>query len=174
MIITDTSKLREKNEKASAEEAQEVIRELERELVESEAPGIGLAANQIGINKRIAIVRIKHENDDGENLDLVNPVMVEQWGSFIHEGEGCLSMPGKQINTNRYREVFVKDDLHPAGFIATGLAAVAIQHEIDHLENMLITDRVAGRGKIKRNDPCPCGKTKNGKPVKWKKCHGKR
>jgi len=169
MIITDTSELRKKNEKASAEEAQEIIKKLERELVESKAPGIGLAANQIGINKKVAIVRIKHENDDDENLDLVNPVMVDQWGSFIHKGEGCLSMPGKQINTNRYREVFVKDDLHPAGFIATGLAAIAIQHEIDHLENMLITDRVAGKGKIKRNDKCPCSSGK-----KWKKCHGKR
>lgn len=169
MIITDISKLRKKNKKALADEVQEIIRELEKELVESETPGIGLAANQIGINKKIAIVRIKHKDDHDENLDLVNPVMVDQWGSFIHKGEGCLSMPGKQINTNRYREVFVKDDFHPAGFIATGLAAVVVAHEIDHLENILITDRVAGRDKIGRNDLCPC---QSGK--KWKKCHGKK
>jgi peptide deformylase len=170
MIITDIPTLRKKNEEASVKEAQEIIEELEREL--AEAGGIGLSANQIGIHKKVAIVRVKNE-DEEESLNLVNPRIVEKWGNFICENEGCLSLPGVLVNTNRCNEIFVKDDLHSAGFIATGLAAVAVQHEIDHLENILITDRVAGKKKIGRNDPCPCGKMKNGKPVKWKKCHGK-
>lgn len=172
MIVTDIDTLRKNNESATAEEAAEIISKLESELAEL-GRGIGLAANQIGIHKKVAIIRIK--NDDGEeHINLVNPVLLDKWGSFINQWEGCLSIPGKVFNTNRFREVYVKDDLHPAGFIATGMAAVAIQHEIDHLENILISDRVAGKDKVGRNSPCPCGKTKNGKPIKWKKCHGKK
>jgi peptide deformylase len=81
-------------------------------------------------------------------------------------------VPGKHINTTRYREVFVKDALHPNGMVVTGETALIIQHETDHLEGILITDR-GSKTKVGRNDPCPCGKTINGKPVKWKKCHGK-
>lgn len=169
MIITDVSKLRKINSKVSIEEAKEIIPKLEKDLVESERPGIGLAACQIGIHKQVAIVRITGEED----MDLVNPILIEKWGSFINKDEGCLSLPNKTVNTNRHKEIFVKDDLHPAGFVATGLAAIAIVHEIDHIQNILITDRRAGKGKIKRNDPCPCGKMKNGRFMKWKECHGK-
>lgn len=168
MIITDITELRKRNDNASAEEAQEIIKQLEKELADSPRPGIGLSANQIGINKKVAIIRIKHENNEAENLNFVNPVIVEKYDSFICENEGCLSLPGVVVNTNRFKEIFVKDDLHPAGFVATGLAAIATQHEIDHLENILIIDRVAGKKKIGRNDKCPCGSGR-----KWKKCHGK-
>lgn len=172
MIIKDLNQLRKKNNQATLDEASEILRLLEKELAESEALGIGLAANQVGIHKKVAIVRIKHENEE-ENIDLINPVIIEKYNSFINIGEGCLSIPGKRVNTYRYKEIFVKDDLHPAGFIATDLVAVAIQHEIDHLDGLLIVDRVAGKNKIGRNDPCPCGRIENGKPIKWKKCHGR-
>ena len=82
-------------------------------------------------------------------------------------------MPGKLVNTKRYKEILVRDELHPAGFVVVGFPAVVLNHEIDHLEGILIIDRATGKDKIGRNDPCPCGKKINGRPVKYKKCHGR-
>jgi peptide deformylase len=137
-----------------------IIKILELSLKESITPGIGLAAPQIGINTNIAIVRTSRHS-----INLVNPIIVEKNKGFVNFGEGCLSLPGVAVNTQRYREVFVKDDLRPEGFVVTGLAAIAVQHECDHLSGILITDRSVGKKKVGRNDRCPCGSGK-----KYKKC----
>lgn len=169
MITTDLSILRAPNEKASLEEAKKIIAALEKELSASKIPGVGLAAPQIGIHKRVAIVRT-----EDKSVDLVNPIIMEKERLFLYKNESCLSLPGISVDTWRYCEVFIKDDLHPAGFIGEGFVSVVLQHEIDHLDSMLIMDRVAGKKKMGRNDPCPCGALKdNGKPVKFKKCHGR-
>lgn len=170
-IITDVDELRKPNEKIDLYEAKSVIEKLEISLKESNTPGLGLAAPQIGVHKKVAIIRINNDNFQ-TNLDLVNPEIIEYRNSFTHFNEGCLSLPGTNVNTTRFKEIFVKDDLHPAGFVATGLIAVAVQHEVDHINNILITDRSIQKKKIGRNDPCPCGKIIDGKPVKYKKCHG--
>lgn len=167
-IITDEKELRKNNENTDICEMKSIISKLETTLKYSSRPGIGLAAPQIGIHKCVAIVRAKNEN-----INLVNPVILDKENGFIFFNEGCLSLPGINFNTRRFNEIFVKDDLHPAGFVAIGLVAVAIQHEIDHLNGILITDRALGKNKIGRNDPCFCGKKINGKPIKYKKCHGK-
>ena len=169
IIITDQSALRIKSEKANKEEAEEIIIELEKTL--ALAPGVGLAAPQIGINKSVAIIRIKTGGYE-QNVNLVNPEILDKEQGFINKQEGCLSIPDKRFNTWRSKEIFVKDDTNPAGFIATGFEAIAIQHEIDHLNGVLISD-IAIKDKIGRNDPCPCGKIKNGIRVKFKKCHGR-
>jgi peptide deformylase len=166
-IITDEEELRRSNGDIGVYEAKSIIDKLETALEHSSRPGIGLAAPQVGIHKRVAIVRVKRE-EGSENIDLVNPIIVDQENGFMFSDEGCLSLPGVNLNTRRFNEIFVKDDLHPAGFIATGLVAVAIQHEIDHLDGILITDRAVGKNKIGRNDPCFCGSGK-----KYKKCHGR-
>ena len=137
-----------------------IIKTLDMSLANSITPGVGLAAPQVGINSRIAIVRTKDYS-----LDLINPIIVEKDKGFINFDEGCLSFPGIRVNVKRYKEIFVKDDLRPEGFVATGLVAVIIQHEVDHLDNIFIIDRVVGKNKIGRNDPCPCGSNK-----KYKKC----
>ena len=169
MITTDLSVLRKPNEIASLEEAKDIIVALEKELAASRIPGVGLAAPQIGIRKRVAIVRT-----EDESIDLVNPVILEGDHLFLYKEESCLSLPNISVDTWRYREVFVKDDLHKAGFIGEGFISVVLQHEIDHLNSVLITDRIADKKKIGRNDPCPCGKVKDdGKPIKFKKCHGR-
>lgn len=167
-IITDLVILRAHNNITLPEEVKDIIKELEISLQNSAIPGVGLAAPQIGINKKIAIVRM-----GSEDIDLVNPIIVERENGFINFNEGCLSMPGKRVNTYRYKEIFVKDDLHPDGIVAVGGVAVAIEHEFDHLGGILMIDRAIGKNKIGRNDPCPCGKKSNGKPIKWKNCHGK-
>lgn len=170
MIITDLSILRKKNEPVMLDEANDIIDLLERELKNSADPGVGLAAPQIGINKKVAIIRVKEE----KYINLVNPKITEKNNPYINLEEGCLSLPGQVFNTQRYKEIVVVDDLHPNGFVAVGFIATVIQHELDHLDSILISDRSVGKNKIGRNDPCPCGKfDENGKPVKYKKCHGK-
>jgi len=167
-IITDLNILRSYNSNASKEEAYDIIKKLEISLKNSKEKGIGLAAPQIGINKRVAIIRTEQEN-----IDLINPIIIEQEDGFINFNEGCLSVPKKRFNTQRFKEIFIKDDMHLAGIVAIGDIAVVILHEIDHLDGILIMDRSIGNNKIGRNDPCPCGRMLNNKPIKWKKCHGK-
>jgi len=162
-ITTDLRTLRTPNSSASEEETTKIIRELELSLQSSSPRGVGLAAPQIAIHKRVAIIRTELEC-----IDLVNPIIVEKEQSFVNFNEGCLSIPGERLNTRRYKEIFVKDDLHPDGFVAVGDVAVIIQHEIDHCDQILITDRVVGKNKIGRNDKCPCLSG-----LKYKRCHGR-
>lgn len=161
MIVTDPNQLRQPIEEVNLEEAKEIISKLEKEL-SAEPHGIGLAAPQIGIKKKVAIIRFE------EDIDLINPVILERNQPVIMKSEACLSLPGLSVDTQRYKEVFVKDLQRPEGFVATGNMAIALQHEIDHLEGILIIDRAIGKNKIKRNAPCPCGSK-----LKYKKCHGK-
>lgn len=162
MIITDEKILRAPNEDVDLEEGMKIIRQLEKELID----GIGLAAPQIGINKRVAIIRFE------ENIDIINPKIIDSYGIRVSKNEGCLSIPNTYIDIYRFKEIFVKDDLHPDGFVAVGDISIILQHEIDHLNGVLIIDKIIN-GKLGRNDPCPCGKMENGKPLKFKKCHGK-
>lgn len=171
-VITDEAILRSPNEPVKPEEVEDIIKELEDSLKSHSRPGIGLAAPQIGINKRAAIIRVKTQ-DVKCFLNLINPTIIEKSIPFIHNDEGCLSIPDQKFNVQRYDEIFVKDDNHPAGLVAVGLEAIAIQHEIDHIESILVKDRVTGKNKIGRNDPCPCGRKVNGKQIKFKKCHGR-
>lgn len=166
-IVTNISELRKKNFNTDLDEAKSIINKLEISLKKSKH-GIGLAAPQIGIHKKVSIIRL-----DSEYIDLVNPNIVDRSIGMTFFCEKCLSLPGSSINTHRFKEIFVKDDLHPAGFVATGMVSIAIQHECDHLDGILIIDRTVGKNKIGRNDPCPCGRIENGKSIKWKKCHGK-
>ena len=95
---------------------------------------VGMAANMIGVNKRI----IAFEND-GEYMLMFNPVIVKKSGPYDTE-EGCLSIPGVR-KTRRYKKIKVKYlDLDMKPRIATyeGVTAQAIQHEIDHLDGILI------------------------------------
>jgi peptide deformylase len=162
MIVTDIAELKLSNEDAALGEADWIIGLLESELRSSARPGVGLAAPQIGIHKRVAIVRTKDHA-----IDLVNPVIVDLDHGMAVESEGCLSFPGVSVGTWRFDEVFVKCDRNPAGMVATGLEAIVLQHEIDHLSGVLITDRAKMRS-AGRNDPCPCGSKR-----KFKRCHGR-
>jgi peptide deformylase len=162
-ITTDEAVLRAPNSVVLPEEIEPLEKRLKDELTQSRMPGVGLAAPQIGVNKRIAIV-----TNGAESLCLANPRIIETRGLLVHRGEACLSVPEKSFNTYRFKEIKVIDDLHPGGFVATGLVAIIIQHEIDHLDGVLIMDRMAHSEKIGRNDPCPCGSK-----VKFKKCHGR-
>jgi len=169
VIITNVEELRKPNDKVnSLEEALKIIKLLEKELSNSKIKGVGLAAPQIGIHKKVAIVRI---NDF--KLDLINPIVVDKLQPIISKDEGCLSLPGVRLDTQRFNEIFIKTLNYPEGLILTEFPAIVALHEIDHTEGILIIDRAIGKGKVGRNDPCPCGRIVNNKPVKFKKCHGR-
>jgi len=162
MITTNIDILKAKNVDVSLIEAPAIIEKLEEELFNSEFPGVGLAAPQIGINKRVCIIRAGKES-----INLVNPVIVDKDDLRLFRNEGCLSFPDELIMTKRYNEIFVKDLLNPSGIVCTGLTAVIVQHEIAHTNGETMHDYQITLPRV--NDKCWCGSEK-----KFKKCHMKK
>jgi peptide deformylase len=110
------------------------------------APGIGLAAPQIGINKRIAVVDLSVGADPDSVIILVNPVVLDSSGEQREE-EGCLSVPDLAERVIRPARVRVRaQDLSGEAreIEATDLLARALCHEMDHLNGMLFVDRLRG------------------------------
>jgi peptide deformylase len=107
-----------------------------------EAPGIGLAAPQIGVMKRFIVYDL---SEDGRGLSaLCNPVIVEMSDECLEDEEGCLSLPGISVPVSRACKVTCEGlslDGKRVRIEAEGLEARMFQHEIDHLDGMLIIDR---------------------------------
>jgi peptide deformylase len=177
MIITNNEEaLRMFNLEVIPEEIGQLIESLEKELEYGNKigrSGIGLAAPQIGLSRRIAIVRLPKIS-----LNLVNAEIDKGFDPAIFEDEACLSFPGRVENTMRFQEVHVSyNSVEPHHFIATGLLAVVVQHEIDHLNSVLFFDHKVAKinadigtkiAKVGPNEQCPCNSGK-----KYKKCHGR-
>jgi peptide deformylase len=113
------------------------------------APGVGLAAPQVGLDQRIIVVDVAEEQEDGtpgKNLvKLINPVIAESEGEIIWE-EGCLSVIDFRAEVKRAGKILVKGydtDQNEVAIEAEGLLAVALQHEIDHLDGKLFLDRLS-------------------------------
>ncbi|HFQ90909.1 MAG TPA: peptide deformylase [Desulfobulbus sp.] len=109
------------------------------------APGVGLAANQIGLPVRIVVVDVSKEKDEKKFIPLVNPVLSEGEGSEIDE-EGCLSVIEYQAKVKRFRKIKVTAqdlDGKEMEFIAEDRFARIIQHEVDHLNGTLFIDRIS-------------------------------
>jgi peptide deformylase len=114
------------------------------------APGVGLAATQIGVPLRVIVVDVSIGRDPNGLIVMVNPEFVEREGMQIEE-EGCLSVPGFNATVVRPLRVVVKGlDRSGAEQVreGTGLLARAFQHELDHLDGTLFVDRLRG---IKRD-----------------------
>ena len=111
------------------------------------APGIGLAATQVGEPSRIIVLDV-HEKDEGPGkhlLKLVNPVITEREGVITFE-EGCLSVPDFTAEVKRAQRILLKawtPDEKEVAIEADGLLAVALQHELDHLDGKLFLDRLS-------------------------------
>lgn len=108
------------------------------------APGVGLAATQIGEPHRIFLVDVAGENEPSNLLVFINPEIVRQEGSQVGP-EGCLSFPGVSEDIKRAERVRVRArgrDGATFELEADGLLAVAIQHEFDHLDGVLMIDRM--------------------------------
>ncbi len=133
-IITDLKFLKQKStETWIPEESLEIIRDLEDSLDLDK--GIGLTAIQIGIPKKVAIIRMPKLK-----LDLVNPVLLEKYDKFRFQKERCLSLPGLAIDTTRYMDIMIKNGDGKI-FSFYGLEAIVVQHEIDHMNGLTILDR---------------------------------
>ncbi len=110
------------------------------------APGIGLAAPQVGVPLRVCVIDITGGKRGGEVIALVNPEFVERTGMQLEE-EGCLSVPGHNATVARPERVVVRGldrNGAPVTYEGTGLLARAFQHELDHLEGTLFLDRLRG------------------------------
>ena len=116
-----------------------------------DAPGVGLAAPQIGVNKRIIVYNSNaaDPDDDGSKQEftaLINPEIIAASGSIISEKEACLSVLDYNADVKRYEKVTVRA-LNIEGkkleFDADGILAVIMQHEIDHLDGILFIDRIS-------------------------------
>ena len=118
------------------------------------APGVGLAAPQVGFSERLIVVDVRNTEGTTGLITLINPEIIEAEGRVVEE-EGCLSLPGITENVARAERVLVRGhDLNEREqeIEAGGLLAVALQHEIDHLEGILFIDRISRlkRGIIQR------------------------
>jgi peptide deformylase len=135
-------------ENADVDPRAEEIAGLIGDMVETchAAPGVGLAAPQIGVNKRLAIVDLSVGADPAELIVLVNPVVVESVGEQKEE-EGCLSVPDLAEKVFRPARVRVRAG-DASGNVreieGTGLLARALCHETDHLNGMIFVDRLRG------------------------------
>ena len=148
--------INKKSKEVSVEEGMEIATELFQILNKGE-DGIGLAANQVGIDASVAVLNVR------EPIILINPVIEEQWDEIDYY-EGCLSYPKKGIHTKRYKNIIVKSAQSESGWYFSGaesskdskgswetsakhdqeerlLEAVCVQHEIDHLMGKTIHDR---------------------------------
>ena len=176
-------KLRE----VSVEEGMEIATEL-FQILNKRGDGIGLAANQVGIDAQVAVVNVR------EPLILINPKIISKEVEIPYH-EGCLSYPNKRVNTKRYRDVIISTEQSESDWYFSGaqvpkdgkgswekeqsnnenaqlrvLESVCVQHEIDHLNGVVCMDRKVNTTIVKdkkfgRNEPCPCGSGK-----KYKKC----
>ncbi len=110
------------------------------------APGIGLAAPQVGVSLRIFVVDLSVGKDPAQLHVMINPEFVERDGMQLEE-EGCLSVPGFTATVARPRRVVVKGrnrEWDEYSLEGTGLLARALQHEMDHLNACLFVDRLRG------------------------------
>lgn len=157
-IVTDKEKLSIPCDPVSEEEGRRIGELLVSQLKLRSDYAVGLAANQIGINARVFAIRVSEEY-----LYFVNPVILERSDLELFRDEGCLSLPGQKINTVRFSTIKFKDDANykNENHYLKNFGAIAFQHELDHLDGVLMTERESSPYKL-----CPCGSGK-----KFKFCH---
>ena len=124
------------------------IKELVKDMVETmyDAPGIGLAAPQVGVHKRVIVIDIAKKDEPSELIVAINPEIVEASEEELFEDEGCLSVPSYTEDVYRYTKIKVKAldaDGATQEIDAEGILAVAFQHEIDHLDGKLFVDHLS-------------------------------
>jgi peptide deformylase len=131
---------------AAVERVDDEVRRLVDDLFETmhAAKGVGLAANQVGVPRRVAVVDVGE--DDPPPLVLINPAIVERGDEIETSEEGCLSIPEIFGEVDRPTTVTVEAldrEGRPYRLTATGYKARAVQHEIDHLDGILFLDHLS-------------------------------
>jgi peptide deformylase len=130
------------------ENIDEVIQKLVADMAETmyEAPGVGLAAIQVGSDKQVLVYDEKPAENDHRFGVIINPKVVETEGQIISENEGCLSVPDFRSDVKRAARIIVEGvdrDGKPLRVEAEGFLAIVLQHEIDHLNGTLFIDRIS-------------------------------
>ena len=180
--------INKKLKEVTVEEGMEIATELFNILNERK-DGIGLTANQIGIDAAVAVLNVR------EPIILINPVIKEQWDEIDYY-EGCLSYPKKGVHTKRYKNVIVHTEQEESDWYFSGatnlsegkgsweqeqnikkdnelrlLESICVQHEIDHMNGMTIMDRqlvttIRNENKFGRNEKIYIT---DGEDIKWLK-----
>ena len=187
----DNPVIKKKLREVSVEEGLAIAEEL-FQILNERKDGIGLAANQVGIDAQVAVVNVI------EPLVLINPKIEEQWDEIDYY-EGCLSYPKQGIKTKRYKNIIIKTEQEESGWYFSGaessqeskgsweqenkkqdqerrlLEAICVQHEIDHLNGITIHDRenkpepIITKQKYGRNEIVGITDGKDYKEIKYKK-----
>jgi len=187
----DNPLIHKKLHEVSVEEGNIIATEL-FQILNKRGDGIGLAANQVGIDAQVAVVNVR------EPLVLINPKIISKEVEMPFY-EGCLSYPGKGVNTNRYRDVIISTEQSESDWYFSGaqvpkdgkgswekeqsnhedaqlrvLESVCVQHEIDHLNGIICMDRkrdttIVRDKKIGRNELVTIEKGNEVKVLKYKK-----
>jgi peptide deformylase len=126
------------------EEVMNLIEDMRQTMYD--ASGVGLAACQVGVSKRIIVLDVSPIDPQHDFFALINPEIVSEEGEIDHE-EGCLSVPDCTEIVKRKEKVSVRGvtpEGNPVQFEAQGILAIALQHEVDHLNGLLILDRMSG------------------------------
>ncbi|OSQ28181.1 peptide deformylase [Thalassospira sp. MCCC 1A03138] len=151
ILIVPDPRLKQECEEVA--EVNDEIRELLDDMLETmyAAPGIGLAAPQIGVMKRVVVMDVSDDKDKPQPLKLVNPEIIwESEDTSVYQ-EGCLSIPEQYADVERPAEVglrYLDENGKEHEIEADGLLATCIQHELDHLDGILFTDYLSA---LKRN-----------------------
>lgn len=115
------------------------------DFLKAQPGGIGIAAPQVGILKRVAVIDLSKKIPHAKRIVLINPV-IEDMADFQALREGCMSIPHYTANAARASRIklnWFDESFQKRHKIAAGLEAVCIQHEVDHLDGMLFLDRVS-------------------------------
>ena len=160
IIIEGDPRLRQKANKIKRVDP--AIRRLAADMYETmlEAPGVGLAAPQVGVSLRLITVCVPagydYEDDPEYSYMLINPEIVKATGEQLEPPEGCLSIPNWIGTVPRADRVVVKArdlDFKEIRIRADGFLARVLQHEIDHLDGILFTDRVVDKSTLRYLPP---------------------
>jgi peptide deformylase len=150
MAVLDIKKYPEEVLKKKTSQVTSIDKDLQRlidDMIETmyAAPGVGLAAPQVGVSKRLAVIDISTKEQTLPLIVLINPVVVHMEGSVDFE-EGCLSLPEYTAKVKRAERILVRAQDREGGHVeinGEGLLAIAMQHEIDHLDGLLLLDRIS-------------------------------
>ena len=138
---------------APVTEVTDEVRRLMNDMLEAmyDAPGVGLAAPQVGILQRIVVIDVTRDNEPKHPYKMVNPVITEHSETTLMHEEGCLSVPEQYAPVERYETVTVEyadENGKKQTLSADGLLAICIQHELEHLDGKLFIDHLS---KVKRD-----------------------
>ena len=153
IIIAPDPRLKQISAPVTRVDAQ--TRQLMDDMLETmyQAPGIGLAAPQVGVLKRVIVIDASAKDEERAPLRMANPELIEVSDEDVNYEEGCLSLPehyAEVVRPARVRVRYLDHENEIREHDAEGLLGTCIQHEMDHLEGILFVDHLSA---LKRNDP---------------------